>query len=51
MFITPFLSALFGFLILGEGLDLPTALGGSVILVGVFLFQFGGALLGHWKQV
>ncbi|HIX66470.1 MAG TPA: DMT family transporter [Candidatus Anaerotruncus excrementipullorum] len=51
MFITPFLTALFGFLFLGEGLDLPTALGGSVILTGVFLFQFGGTLLGHWRQV
>lgn len=44
MFLTPFLATLTGFVVSGETLDLPTVLGGSVILVGVFLFNFGGRL-------
>ncbi|MPN49432.1 hypothetical protein SDC9_197053 [bioreactor metagenome] len=41
MFITPFLTALLGFAIAGERLDLPTIAGGAVILIGVLIFNFG----------
>ncbi len=39
MFITPFLSGTFGFLINGETLDAATLLGGAVILAGVAVFN------------
>ena len=42
MFVTPFLTSLMGYVFLGERLDGPTILGGAVILLGVFLFNFGG---------
>ncbi len=40
MFITPFLSTLFGFLLNNETPDLSTLLGGAVILSGVALFNY-----------
>lgn len=42
MFVTPFLASLLGFLLAGETPDLATAIGGAVILSGIFLFNFGG---------
>lgn len=42
MFITPFVTALLGFLLAGETPDISTAVGGGVIMAGVFLFHFGG---------
>ncbi len=44
MFVTPFLASLFGFLLAGEVPDRATLVGGSIILVGLMLFNFGGAL-------
>ncbi len=44
MFITPFLTSILGFLLVGEIPDRATLLGGSVILLGVFLFNFGNKL-------
>jgi drug/metabolite transporter (DMT)-like permease len=44
MFVTPFLASLFGFLLAGEVPDRATLVGGSIILVGLLLFNFGGAL-------
>ena len=41
MFITPFLTTLLGFLISKEIPDLPTVFGGAVILLGLFIFNFG----------
>jgi drug/metabolite transporter (DMT)-like permease len=41
MFLTPFLSTLFGFLMILETPDLPTILGGFIILCGLALFRFG----------
>ena len=43
MFITPFLTSLLGFLLAGEVPDQATLVGGAVILLGVFLFNFGDA--------
>lgn len=42
MFVTPFLTSLFGFLIAKERPDFPTVLGGAVILSGLLIFHFGG---------
>ena len=44
MFVTPFLTSILGFLIAGEVPDRATLIGGSVILVGVLIFNFGGKL-------
>lgn len=44
MFITPFLTTLLGFVMVGEKPDLPTLVGGFVILMGVVIFNFGERL-------
>ena len=41
MFVTPFLTSILGFLIMKEVPDLATFVGGTIILFGVFLFNFG----------
>lgn len=41
MFVTPFLTSIFGYLLLQEVPDIPTLVGGTVILFGLFLFNFG----------
>jgi len=41
MFLTPFLTSLLGFFILGETPDAATVIGGAIILLGVFIFNFG----------
>ncbi|MEA5060419.1 MAG: DMT family transporter [Candidatus Pelethousia sp.] len=40
MFVTPFLTSLLGFLLAKERPDMPTLLGGGMILVGMLLFNF-----------
>ena len=42
MFITPFLTSILGFLVAGEVPDKATLFGGGIILLGVFIFNFGG---------
>ena len=42
MFVTPFLTSILGFLLAGEVPDRATLVGGGIILLGVFLFNFGG---------
>ena len=42
MFVTPFLTSILGFLLTGEVSDRATLVGGGIILLGVFLFNFGG---------
>jgi drug/metabolite transporter (DMT)-like permease len=44
MFVTPFLASLMGFLLAGEVPDRATLVGGAIILAGLLLFNFGGAL-------
>lgn len=44
MFVTPFLSSLFGFLFAGEVPDKATLIGGGIILVGMMIFNFGASL-------
>lgn len=41
MFLTPFLTSLFSFIIMGEVPDPATLLGGVIILGGIFFFNFG----------
>ncbi len=41
MFLTPFLTSLFSFMIMGEVPDTATLLGGVIILIGIFIFNFG----------
>jgi drug/metabolite transporter (DMT)-like permease len=44
MFVTPFLTALLGFALMGESPDLATTAGGAVILAGMVLFNFGSRI-------
>lgn len=41
MFLTPLVTTLLGIIIAGEFPDMPTILGGAIILCGVFVFNFG----------
>lgn len=45
MFITPFLSSAFGFLLAGEVPGRATLFGGAIIIIGVFIFNFGDGFL------
>jgi drug/metabolite transporter (DMT)-like permease len=42
MFLTPFAASLLGFLVAGEVPGAGTMIGGTIILLGVFMFNFGG---------
>jgi drug/metabolite transporter (DMT)-like permease len=42
MFITPFLATILGVILAGETVDLPTAVGGVIILAGLLLYNYGG---------
>ena len=44
MFITPFLTTLLGFIIAKEVPDRSTIIGGTIILLGLFIFNFGERL-------
>jgi drug/metabolite transporter (DMT)-like permease len=44
MFVTPFSTSLLGFLIAGEKLTAPTIIGGTIILFGLLIFNFGDRL-------
>ena len=48
MFVTPFLTSLFGFLMADEIPELSTLVGGGIILFGVFVFNFGERL---WEVI
>lgn len=45
MFVTPFLTTLFAFLLAGEPIDVATIAGGSIIIGGLLLFNFGEKLI------
>ena len=49
MFVTPFLTSILGFWLANEIPDRATLVGGSIILSGVLLFNFGGKLRGISK--
>jgi drug/metabolite transporter (DMT)-like permease len=40
MFLTPFLTAILGIIIAKESLDISTIIGGSIIMVGTFIYNF-----------
>ena len=44
MFITPFLTSIFGFVLANEVPDKATVLGGAIILLGVLIYNFGEKL-------
>jgi len=44
MFVTPFLTSILGFLIAHEVPDRATLLGGTIIIFGIFVFNFGGKI-------
>ncbi|MDO4323803.1 MAG: DMT family transporter [Lachnospiraceae bacterium] len=46
MFVTPFLTSVLGFLIVGEVPDQATLYGGGIILIGILIFNFGGKFYG-----
>lgn len=50
MFVTPFLTSILGFVLAGEVPDKATLIGGSIILLGVLLFNFGGSLFGQGRD-
>ena len=50
MFVTPFLTSILGFVMAGEVPDRATLTGGSLILLGVLLFNFGGILFRQVKN-
>ena len=50
MFVTPFLTSILGFVLAGEVPDRATLIGGSIILLGVLLFNFGGSLFGQGRD-
>ncbi len=45
MFVTPFLASVLGVIIGGETIQLPTIVGGVIILAGLLLFNIGGRKL------
>ena len=47
MFVTPFLASISGFIFANEKPDVPTLAGGGIILLGLFVFNFGGKLIKH----
>lgn len=47
MFITPFLTSVLGFVIVDEVPEPSTLIGGGIILLGVFMFNFGETLYGE----
>jgi drug/metabolite transporter (DMT)-like permease len=54
MFVTPFLASVLGFLIASEVPNRQTLIGGTIILIGLLIFNFGKTLynkkeLGHKK--
>lgn len=51
MFITPFLTSILGFIMANEKPDLSTIIGGSIILAGVFIFNFGGKLYDGLRHI
>ena len=44
MFVTPFLTSILGFFLAKEVPELSTIVGGGIILIGVFVFNYGGEI-------
>lgn len=50
MFVTPFLASLTGFIFANEKPDTATLIGGGIILLGLFIFNFGGKFIKHKNE-
>jgi len=50
MFVTPFLSSFWGFVLAGEMVSKATLAGGALILAGLFFFNWGEAILTIWSS-
>lgn len=50
MFLTPFVTSLFSFIIIREIPDIATIVGGAVILIGIYIFNFGEKLILRQKR-
>ena len=50
MFITPFLTSVLGFIMIGEIPEPSTLVGGVIILLGVFIFNFGEKFYGTLRN-
>ena len=49
MFVTPFLTSILAFLLAGEVPDFATLVGGSIILIGLMIFNFGSSFLKRFQ--
>lgn len=49
MFVTPFLTSILAFLLAGEVPDFATLVGGSIILIGLVIFNFGSSFLKRFQ--
>jgi len=49
MFLTPFLTTALGFILAGEIPDLPTIIGGIIILFGMFIYNFSEEIIANIK--
>jgi drug/metabolite transporter (DMT)-like permease len=50
MFVTPFLTTILGFILTNEKPDAATYIGGGIILIGLFTFNFGERIYKNMKQ-
>ncbi len=48
MFVTPFLSTFWGYILAGETVSSATLIGGTLILAGLFFFNWGNVLITSW---
>ena len=51
MFFTPFLTSVLGFVLAHEIPDIATITGGSIILFGVLIFNFGDKFLSNFRRI
>jgi len=51
MFLNPFISTIFGAIFIGDPIELPALIGGGVIMIGMFLFNFGSRFIKSKKEL
>lgn len=50
MFLNPFIGALFGAILIGDPVEKSAIFGGTIIMIGLFLFNFGPSLLAKYGK-
>ena len=50
MFINPFISALFGYFFIGDSIEQSALIGGSIIMLGLAMFNFGPGIMEKLKK-